>query len=169
MNVVGFVWQQMAEAHGLSDAAMGSVTEEQFNWTPPENLNPIKTSFLHAMAGEDAFIQRIIQGKPTLWVTGGWSAQIGLENPPGGGRGWEEARGTWLPLVPVLAYAEAVCGATNDYLANLTEEELDRPVSMFGQESTVAGALARLVTHLAGHAGEIATVKGMQGVKGLPF
>ena len=91
------------------------------------------------------------------------------KTPPGGGRGWDEARTAALRLEPALAYAEAVCGATNDYLASLTEEDLDRRVSFFGQDSTVAGVLARLVTHMSGHVGEIAAVKAMQGVMGLPF
>jgi hypothetical protein len=42
-------------------------------------------------------------------------------------------------------------------------------VSFFGNESSVAGVLARFVAHTAGHAGEIAAVKGMQGLQGLPF
>jgi hypothetical protein len=169
MNAKGFIWQQVAEARMLSNAAMAGVTEEQFNWIPADTLNPIKAAFLHVVAGEDIMIQMLIQGKPPLWSMGGWGKQIGLESAPGGGRGWAEARAASVRLAPVLAYAEAVCGATNDYLAILTEEDLDRHVSFFGQDSTVAGVLARMVTHIAGHAGEIAAVKAMQGVMGLPF
>jgi hypothetical protein len=62
-----------------------------------------------------------------------------------------------------------VCDATNGYLARLTDDELDRQVSFFGRESSVAAVLARFVAHTAGHAGEIAAVKGMQGLQGLPF
>jgi hypothetical protein len=74
-----------------------------------------------------------------------------------------------LALAPVLAYAEAVRLATDAYLASLTDDELDRRVSFFGSESSVAGVLVRFVAHTAGHAGEIAAVKGMQGLQGLPF
>jgi hypothetical protein len=78
-----------------------------------------------------------------------------------GERSWRRA--------PVLAYAEAVCEATNGYLARLTDDELDRRVSFFGRESSVGDVLARFVAHTASHAGEIAAVKGMQGLQGLPF
>ena len=169
MNATQFIRQQVAEAHGLNDAAMAGVTDEQFNWLPPGTINPIKSTLLHAVAGEDLFFQSIMQGQPPLWATGGWAGRIGLAQAPGGGQGWEEAKTTVVPLAPVLAYAEAVCNATHEYLARLTDDELDRQVNFFGTESSVADVLVRFVAHTAGHAGEIAAVKGMQGLQGLPF
>jgi hypothetical protein len=62
-----------------------------------------------------------------------------------------------------------VRSATNDYLARLTDDELERQVSFFGRESSVADVVARFVAHTACHAGEIAAVKGMQGLQGQPF
>ena len=169
MNATQFVRQQVAEARGLTDAAMAGLTDEQFNWLPPGTIHPIKSASLHAVAGEDLFFQSILQGQPPLWATGGWAGRIGLAQAPGGGQGWEEANRTVLALAPVLAYAEAVRNATDEYLARLTDDELDRQVSFFGSESSVAGVLARFVAHTAGHTGEIAAVKGMQGLRGLPF
>lgn len=169
MNASQFVLQQVAEAHGLNDAALAGVTDEQFNWLPPGTINPIKSALLHVVAGEDLFFQSILQGRLPLWATGGWAGKIGLAQAPGGGQGWEEAKETELALAPVLAYAEAVCNETNEYLSRLTDEELDRQVSFFGRESSVATVIARFVAHTAGHAGEIAAVKGMQGLRGLPF
>ena len=169
MNATQFIRQQVAEAEGLSNAAMTDVTDEQFNWLPPGTMNPIKSAWLHTVGGEDLFFQLIIQGRPPLWVTGGWPGRVGLAQTPGGGQGWEEARNTVLALAPVLAYAAAVRDATHEYLARLTEDELDRRVDFFGRESSVADVLARFVSHAACHAGEIAAVKGMQGLQGLPF
>ena len=126
-------------------------------------------AFLHAVAGEDHFFQSILQGQPPLWATGGWAGRIGLAQAPGGGQGWAEANSTVLALAPVREYAEAVRNATDAYLARLTDDELDRQVSFFGSESSVAGVLVRFVAHTAGHTGEIAAVKGMQGLQGLPF
>ncbi len=169
MNATQFVHQQVAEARGLIDAATAGLTDEHFNWLPPGTINPIKSALLHAVGGEDIFVQSIIQGRPPLWDSGGWAGRIGLAQVPGGGQGWEEAKKTVLVLALVLAYAEAVCIATNEYLARLTDDELERQVSFFGRESSVADVLARFVAHTAGHAGEIAAVKGMQGLQGLPF
>jgi uncharacterized damage-inducible protein DinB len=169
VNATQFVQQQVAEARGLHEAAIAGITDEQFNWLPPGTMNPIKSVLLHTVAGEDIFFQSLLQDRPPLWATGGWADRIGLVQAPGGGQGWEEAKTTVLDLAPVLAYADAVCVATDEYLARLTDAELDRQVSFFGTDSTVAAVLARFVSHTAGHAGEIAAVKGMQGVQGLPF
>jgi hypothetical protein len=169
MNATQFVHKQVAEARSLNDAAMAGVTDEQFNWLPPGTIHPIKSALLHVVAGEDLFFQSIIQGQPPLWATGGWAGRIGLAQAPGGGQGWEEAKRTVLALAPVREYAEAVRNATDEYLAKLTDDELDRQVSFFGSESSVADVLVRFIAHTAGHAGEIAAVKGMQGLQGLPF
>lgn len=72
-------------------------------------------------------------------------------------------------VAPVLEYAAAVHSATHDYLARLTEDELDRRVDFFGRENSVADVLTGFVSHTACHAGEIAAVKGAQGLQGLPF
>ncbi len=169
MDVKTYIQTQFAGAHRLIDAAIGGTSDEQFNWLPPGLANPIKASFIHLVVSEDLFIQQIIRGRPQVWVTGGWAEKIGLPIPPGGGRGWAEIKSATVALAPVLAYQEAVRAATDAYLATLTPEELDRSISLFGNPAPVANALTVVVSHIMGHAGEIAALKGLQGVKGLPF
>ena len=69
----------------------------------------------------------------------------------------------------MLAYEQAIRVATDTYLADLTAEELERQVTLGGNVLPVAEVLMTLVVHIASHAGEIAAVKGMQGIKGLPL
>ena len=100
MNATQFVRQQVAEARSLNEAAMAGLTDAQFNWLPPGTIHPIKSAFLHAVAGEDLFFQSILQGQPPLWATGGWAGRIGLAQAPGGGQGWEKPIARcwrWLP------------------------------------------------------------------------
>jgi uncharacterized damage-inducible protein DinB len=73
-----------------------------------------------------------------------------------------------LSLASVLDYQRAIHAATEAYLADLTPEELDRKITAFGNERP-AEVLTLAAVHVASHTGEIAAVKGMQGVKGLPF
>lgn len=68
-----------------------------------------------------------------------------------------------------MAYRDAVRAATDRYLADLTADELDRQIDLMGSQRPVADALAIMVVHIATHAGEIAALKGTQGLKGLPF
>jgi hypothetical protein len=169
MKAAQFACLQVADIHRLSEAAMTGLSDEQFNWLPSGTLNPIKSIYLHTLAGEDMFFQKVIRGGQTLWSTGGWDARVGVAQPPAGPRGWDEARNTSLALASVREYAEAVCGATDEYMAGLTDDELDREVTLFGRTVSVAVALALFASHTAGHAGEIAAIKGMQGMQGLPY
>ena len=72
-------------------------------------------------------------------------------------------------MAPALEYQQAVRAATDAYLETLIAEELDREVRFFGSMQPVANVLTTLVAHTMGHAGDIAAIKGLQGVKGLPF
>src|SRR5258706_8446155 len=113
MDAKDYIQRQIASMRHLCDAALKDTTEEQLNWMPPGTANSIRAIFVHVLASEDRFVQAIIQAKPMVWETGGWSERIGLPLPPGRGAGWEEARGTALALAPVLDYQRAVYAATD--------------------------------------------------------
>jgi hypothetical protein len=121
------------------------------------------------LVGEDYFIQGVIRGKPPCWEVQEWGRKIGVQVPPAQGSDWDEFKTVKIPIAPVLAYDQAIRVATDGYLADLTVDELDRQVNFAGKEMPVAEVLMTLVVHSASHAGEIAAVKGMQGIKGLPF
>ena len=166
MNVIQFVRQQVAEArepdrrHGGSHRCTIQLAATGHDPSHQERLPAAP------VAGEDLFFQWMLQDQPPLWATSGWAGRIGLAQAPGGGQGWEEANRTVLALAPVLAYAEAVRSATAEYLARLTDDELDRPVSFFGSESSVAGVLARFVAHTAGRTrGRSRQSKGCKGCR----
>jgi hypothetical protein len=169
MNVTDYIQRQLALAHRLSDNALVDITDEQANWTPPGTLSSIGAILAHSLATEDYLFQTVIQASPPIWETGGWGEKIGLPVMPGIGQGWEEARGKALKVAPLLAYQQAVRAAADAYLAQLTAEELDRPVALRGNERPVADRLVLAVVHASQHAGEIAAIRGMQGLKGLPF
>lgn len=170
MDVIAYIQQQIAGARRLFDAAMQNTTDEQLNWQPPAaTVNPISVTALHVLGSEDAFIQQILLGQPRLWDSGGWASKIGVAEPPGRGGGWDEVRNATIAVDAVLAYQAALRAATDAYLAALTAEELERPVHVMGSERPAATILILLAHHACSHAGEIATVKGMQGIKGLPF
>lgn len=169
MEATEYIQRQLTSARRVADAAMQETTDEQLNWVPSGTVNSIGAALLHVVAAEDSFIQKMIQARPMLWETGEWAAKIGVPIPPGMGKGWDELKKQSLTLPPLLAYQEAVRAATDAYLADLTPVELDRQINMMGGQRPVADALSILVVHIAYHSGEIAAVKGMQGLKGLPF
>ena len=73
--------------------------------------------------------------------------------------------------LPVMhEYARAVARASRDWLASLTPQDLERMIDTPVGELSLGQVLATFVIwHIDAHCGEIAALKGCQGVKGYPF
>jgi len=169
MDIKTYFQNQMANVRRQVDVVVEGITDEQFNWPPPGTISPISAILIHMVVGEDYFIQNVIQGKALYWEDSQWGRKIGVQTTPEQGRSWEEFKTIKVLVAPVLAYMQAIRIATDSYLADLSMDELDRRVNFAGNEIPVSEMLMTLVVHSASHAGEIAAVKGMQGIKGLPF
>ncbi len=143
------------------DGVTQNLTDEQLNWAPPGKLNSISATFIHLLAAEDLFVQRILQGAPRFFDAQGWAAKIGIVETPSPNRGWEELKTTHVSLEPIFAYRDALRLATRAYLDGLSADELDRTVDFFGNQFPVATVLAIMITHAAGHAGELAVIKDL--------
>jgi hypothetical protein len=169
MEAIEFVHVQFANVRRLCDSTLEGITEDQLNWAPPGTCNPISSTYIHMLTGEDFFIQTVLQKYPTLWDRDGWAAKMGLKETPSPRGGWDDIRQKRITLAPVQEYARAVFDATDVYLHNLDAECLDREVDFMGRSMPVSDILAMLMAHIAGHAGEISALKGSQGAKGMPY
>ena len=169
MDAKVFLQKQIGIQRALADAVIGGVTEEQANGASPGTCNTIATILLHVSGTDDAFVHARAQGKPLLWESGEWAGRIGLPMPPGRAGYWAEANAATLPLAAILEYQAAMRAALDEYVAGATDEDLARTMpSPFG-EQPLYGVLGLLVVHASLHFGEIAALKGAQGLKGLPF
>ena len=169
MDVITYIKQQIVNVRSQIDATVEDLTEEVFNWLPPGTINPISAILIHVVSGEDFFIQSVLQGKPMYWETQEWGQKIGVKAPPRPEQSWDEFRTTKIMVAPVRAYEKVNRAATDTYLSNLTVDELDRQVNFVGDVIPAAEVLTSLVVHIANHSGEIAAIKGMQGIRGLPY
>lgn len=162
MDVITYIQTQfLGLRERQSVVTLAGITEAQLNHILPAGANKIGAILLHAIQGEDLFIQKFFQHKPLVWESQGWSSRVGIPHPPSGDVGWEEARLADLQLEPILAYQQAVCAETDAYLARLTPEALDSPVEYFGYQVPIAYLLINLTEHTAEHLGEIAALRGI--------
>ncbi len=168
MEIMEYLRYQMANMRSTVDMTMQDVTAEQFNWAPPGTMNTISATFIHLTSVEDHFVQGILQGKPRLWDSGGWAARTGVKETPAIGKSWDEFKHFHLSPAPFLDYQKAVWAATDAYMAGLTPQDLDRKVKLGQRDLTVAALLIMAAHQSLSHSGEIAALKGIQGVKGLP-
>jgi hypothetical protein len=169
MNVIEYIKLQMVGVRRSVDRVMNDMTPELFNWAPPGTANTISATFVHLMKAEDDFLQEVIQGKPSVWESGGWSQKTGIQNPPGIGEDWSEFKHRQVAIQPLQEYKAAVWAATDAYLDSLTPEMLDRKLDFHGNERSVGAMLFLSGSQSLSHIGEIAALKGIQGAKGLPI
>ena len=168
MEILDYMRRQMAAMRRQVDGTMKDVTVEQFNWAPPGTMNTISATFIHFTSVEDNFVQAILQGKPRIWDTGGWSEKTGVKKTPSIGENWDAFRHLYLEIDPFFEYQKAVWAATDAYLATLSVTDLDRMVKLGPREITLAELLMLAANQSLSHSGEIAAMKGVQGAKGLP-
>ncbi len=168
MDAQEYLIRQFRWLRRQTDSVMLDTTDDIYNAVPPGTANPISAIFLHMLTIEDAYIQQVILGKQRLWDTEGWEGKIG-SRAPWRGENWDDLKGKHTTLEEAAQFQLAVRAATDTYLETLTPEELDRRVDFEGRERRIADVLCMLIVHTLGHAGEIAALKGVQGVAGLSF
>jgi len=169
MDTFEYMRRQVANVRHMVEITMAGMIPELFNWPAPGTANTISATFIHLMNVEDNFVQKIIQGKPSLWESGNWSQKTGVAKPPSIGEDLSEFKHRQIALEPLLEYKVAVWAATDAYLATLTDAELERKVKFANGERTVADMLLLAFSQCLSHMGEIAALKGVQDAKGLPI
>jgi hypothetical protein len=164
--VSGFQW-----AHRVLNMVMEDCTPEALHYkVPGSTINPIAAIYVHAVYAEDSLVNRRIRGQTSMWERDGWQEKTGVEIAGSSSDpNWAERLA--LDMARFKPYTDAVFAETEAYLSTLTDEEMQREIetSAFGKQ-TVGQLLSGLTLHHVGlHTGEIATMKGVQGLKGLPF
>jgi hypothetical protein len=172
MNVQSATRQQLGLWHGVIDGMVSGCAPDILQKDlDGATITSIGSIYAHAVLSEDAIVQGMLQGRPPIFQADGWEAKTGMAlpaMPPEIKPEW--ARNFKMNLTPFQEYAKAVYAATDAYLADVPDSDLDRKIQTPIGEQTVAWAIAVLLgTHLPGHAGEIAALIGVQGKRGLPF
>jgi hypothetical protein len=172
MSLASILRQQIAGHHDILEQTIADCDQAALDRVfPGATITSIGSIYAHTVFGEDALVQGMLQGKPPVHQTQGWGPKLGVPMPqsPMLDRTWAAA--VRMDLGPFREYARAVYAATEAYVGSLSDGDLARKLDTgFVGEQTVAWFLGNVVAwHVAEHNGEIAALKGLQGLKGLPF
>jgi len=171
MDAVGVLRASLSDAHWLLEDTVDDVSGEHLHWSPPGTANSVAATYAHAVGSEDAFVQGTLRGKADL-ARGEWAGQNGISLPiPERGSDWFSwSRRVRIDLPATRRYAVAVYAATDAYLAGLSADQLDRaPDVPLPANQTLRWLIENFVVlHAGAHAGEIAVLKGLQGLMGYP-
>jgi hypothetical protein len=155
-------------AHMVFNAVTGDLTDESSSFEVPGGMLPRASAIMaHAIWGEDMVVSAVLE-QPTVFASAGMATRSGFE--PSNSLS-PEFVAQQFDLASLRDYASEVFGRTASGLETVTSAQLDRRVQTpMGSEMDAASFLGAFgIVHLAQHTGDISALKGVQGMKGLPF
>ena len=171
MDLKEFIIASMNENRDYVARAVDGLTLDELAYRPERHSNSIIFLVWHLARVEDIWINRNLRDSEDLYVADRWYEKFGTA-PQDVGFGFDVDKLDEWP-VPSLklakSYADAVRQATLAYLKSLDLSSLDTTFLHFGNEMTVGGALAHLVTEIGEHSGQIGYLRGIQrGIEQAP-
>ena len=166
MEIKEYLVGALADAHRLLGIAAQDLSEDIVHWQPQGTANSIASLLAHIVTAEDGGINRLLKGGDSLFNSGCWSRKTGI--PQDLAAIWEKS---WrLDQAAFEEYRLAVEASAKTYVESINLADLDREIPGGRAPRTAASVLRTFaIHHVIGHAGEISTLKGLQGLKGLPF
>ena len=149
----------------LVHGAVHDLTPEQLRWQPADGANPIGWLVWHLTRVQDDHVAEVM-GAEQIYLTGDWAPRFGLKADPsdiGYGHTAEQVAAVAPESAQVLEeYFSAVHARTVEYLASLSEEDLDRVVDeQWDPPVTLGVRLGSVVNDDAQHVGQAAYVRGL--------
>ncbi len=172
MRAQALLQQQLAGYHDVLEQTIADCEQETLDKNlPGATITCAGSIYAHCVFSEDEILHGMLQGKPALYRAQDWAGRAGVEPPSTPDFAPDWGRTVKMNLPAFREYAKAVYGATDAYIAALSDADLERKVQTgFIGEQTVAFVVSNILGwHVAEHTGEIAALKGVQGLKGLPF
>ncbi len=164
MSTVEFIQRSLDFAHAaLIDARNGS--DEQLHFVPEHGSHSIAWCLWHTSRVEDLVMSNV-SGQPPIWDEE-WAERTGLPFKGfGTGMSDDEAQEIQITDLDALGgYQEAVFERTRQFLADASDEDLERQIpARNGTESVGEAISLHMMGHFNGHRGEINTLRGMQGM-----
>lgn len=172
MNVQSAVQQQLSFWHQILDQVLADCGDDQLNANlPSATISSIASIYAHIAFVEDSVIQGMLERKPLLLEAHNAASAVSVDfpgMPPAMRLDW--GRNVRMNLPSFQAYATSVFAATEAYLGRARDADLARKITGPFGEQTVEWVLVNVLgTHAPQHVGEIAALKGVLGMRGLPF
>jgi hypothetical protein len=169
-DLLMYLGAEFHSLHRLMTHVTADISDEQANHVPSGGNQNIAFSLWHYVRTEDNVVNFVVQGKPTVWINGGWPEKFGLDaKSQGTGFTDDEARGFRLnSFADFRAYMADVFKTTEEFVASLDDEAAMRMVTVkpLG-EMTVLQALSGVgMTHGYRHLGEVEFAKGLVAPRG---
>ncbi len=171
MNAIELLNYSLSSGFDTLGQVTADLTQDQADWIPPGTANPIGALYWHTISSVDQIVHEWCQGQEPLGKRAGWHKRVLLAGAPAAGQETLEQMQALRVDLPVLHdYARAVAEASQDWVASLEPQDLEREVNLPFGAFNLAQILATFVIwHVNAHCGELSALKGCQGARGYPF
>ena len=160
----------LARNWSMVDNAIQSLSDDDLTQQPNDQSNSVAWLLWHMNRVVDNMIHTRLQSQRQLWVLDGWHQKFGMSDEESDfGMGWtaEQVAAWKAPARDVLlGYYEAMKASAKDYLASLSDAELDKSVMVGNESRGVSDLLGVLVYDNVVHGGQIAYLRGFYGGMG---
>jgi hypothetical protein len=141
------------------------LTREELMWRPACGCNSMGLILFHVARSEDSLVQARLRSKPEVWDTGKWYKKLNVAKDEAGSHYTAEQVNAFTApqLEDILAYYTAVHAQIMKYVKTLTAASFEKKITMphFG-DLPMAAMFSLVVSHTAGHIGEISYLRGLQ-------
>jgi hypothetical protein len=149
---------------GMVHGAVEGLTEAELAYRVDDEANSIAWLVWHLTRIQDDHVAGVT-GNEQLWLAGGWSERFGLPFDPGEtgyGHRADQVAAVRADAATLLGYFDAVDEATTRYVAQLSDDDLDRVVDRRWDPPVTLGVrLVSVVDDDVAHAGQAAFVRGI--------
>jgi hypothetical protein len=171
VDAVKLLGDQVKQAHQVYQGTVADLTPEQAHWKPGGNAHSPAPLLVHIAAAEDMFLNMMTGRQPL--AMGPYAGKTGASEPHPMGNYGEWAGRVTVDLPELSEYVTAVFKNTEEYVASLSPDDLDKELDLssagLGKMSLGAFITMTSVIHPSNHIGEISCMKGIQGSKGYAF
>ncbi len=160
----------LARNWSMVDNAIQSLSDDDLTQQPNDQSNSVAWLLWHMNRVVDNMIHTRLQSQQQLWVLDGLHQKFGMgDDESDFGMGWtaEQVAAWQAPSRDVLlGYYDAMKASARDYLASLSNAELDKSVMVGNESRGVSDLLGVLVYDNVVHGGQIAYLRGFYGGMG---
>jgi hypothetical protein len=146
-----------------SGRVLNTLTQQEMSWRPAAGCNSMGLILFHVIRSEDSMVQGTLAGKTQVWENEKWYQKLNLaQNEAGSHYSCDQVNAFAVPDIKMLmSYYDAVRVKTLEYLQGISPAEFERKVKLPFGEFSVAGMFSLVVSHSAGHIGEISYLRGL--------
>lgn len=150
--------------HNVAREVLATTPADVLHERQSKDVNPAGAILVHAVLVEDYFVQGTCNGGPPLAETGGWSAKTGVEFTETSFQTDDWGDRVRLDVARFMPYVEAVFARSEEFLASLSDADLDREIQAGPQLVPMGHFLSTIAPlHFLTHLGEVTALSGFMG------